>query len=198
MTVRSVSFLALVPFFTACAQQPPAPGAAAAGPAYVSEAPLPKGWPQPGPYGKVTEKSYPAYRAAFTKGSGETVSFWTLFMHIKRKDIPMTAPVEMSLRAEENDMARADMAFLYRSDEVGATGMDGRRVEVRDVPASRALSYTWQGPDTKQNRAKARAAIEAELALRKVAGTKFRLLGYNGPATPRDKATWELQAVLPR
>ena len=35
-------------------------------PAYVDEAPLPKGWPKPGPYDQVSDKSYPSYRAAFT------------------------------------------------------------------------------------------------------------------------------------
>ena len=60
MLAKTLRLLPLIPFFTACAQQPPAPAAA---PAYVSEAPLPKGWPQPGPYNQVSEKNYPAYRA---------------------------------------------------------------------------------------------------------------------------------------
>ena len=37
-------------------------------PSYQSEAPLPKGWPAPGPYDKVSEKNYPKYRAAVTTG----------------------------------------------------------------------------------------------------------------------------------
>lgn len=162
-------------------------------PAYVDEAPLPRGWPQPGPYDQVSEKKYPAYRAAFTNGKGETSAFWTLFAHIKRKDIPMTAPVEMAL---DGDNKQVSMAFLYQNDKVGSAGRDGAKVEVRDVPATVALSYTWQGTDSKENVAKARTALEAALTERKKDAKGFRLLGYNGPGTPRSKQTWELQALL--
>jgi hypothetical protein len=185
--------LILLPLFTACAQSPVAPAAA---PVYVSEAPLPEGWPQPGPYNLVSEKTYPAYRAAFTTGKGESGSFWTLFMHIKRNDIPMTAPVEMEVKPSDSGLDRAGMAFLYQNDQVGQTGAAGRSVEVRDVAASKVLSYTWQGSDSKANQATARAALEAELTTRKLTAASYRLLGYNGPGTPRAKATWELQAVL--
>jgi len=195
MLAKTLRLLPLIPFFTACAQQPPAPAAA---PAYVSEAPLPKGWPQPGPYNQVSEKNYPAYRAAYTTGKGESGSFWTLFLHIKKHDIPMTAPVEMAMEPGAGELNRSNMAFLYQSDQVGQPGADGRKVEVRDLPAHKALNYTWQGPDSKANLATARAALEAELAKRSLTATQFRLLGYNGPGTPRAKATWELQAVLPR
>jgi len=195
MFANTLKLLPLIPFFTACAQQPAGPPAA---PAYVSEAPLPQGWPQPGPYDQVSEKSLPAYRAAFTTGKGETGSFWTLFLHIKKNDIPMTAPVEMAMEPAADSLSRTNMAFLYPSEQVGHPGAAGRSVEVRDVPANKVLNYTWQGPDSKANLAKARAALEAELAQRKLTATQFRLLGYNGPGTPRGKATWELQAVLPR
>ncbi len=164
---------------------------------YVEEAPLPVGWPKPGPYEKVTEKRYPAYRAAFTSGGTETFTFWTLFAHIKRKDIPMTAPVEKSMTAADNGKLRQQsMAFLYQNDRVGTLGADGEKVEVRDVPASLALGYTWQGDDSQENVARAKAALDASLNLRKATAKSFRLLGYNGPGTPRDKRTWELQAVL--
>jgi hypothetical protein len=162
-------------------------------PAYVAEAPLPQGWPKPGPYDQVSQKKYPAYRAAFTNGKGETSAFWTLFAHIKRKDIPMTAPVEMALDGENK---QASMAFLYQNGKVGSAGRDGAKVEVRDVPATVTLSYTWQGTDSKENVAKARTALEAALTERKKDAKGFRLLGYNGPGTPRSKRTWELQALL--
>jgi hypothetical protein len=166
-------------------------------PAYVDEAPLPEGWPTPGPYDKVTEKTFPAYRAAFTNGKGQTGAFWTLFAHIKKNDIPMTAPVEMAVDPlEDGGIRRNSMAFLYQNGRVGAPGQDGPSVEVRDVPATRTLSYTWQGPDSKENLSKAKTALEAALEQRKLEATGFRLLGYNGPGTPRAKATWELQALL--
>lgn len=167
-----------------------------AAPAYVNEAPLPAGWPQPGPYDQVSLKSYPAYRAAFTRNRWQSFGFWTLFAHIKRHQIPMTAPVELTMKKSGEQIEMSSMGFLYRDDKVGVPGADGKRVEVRDVPAAKVLSYTWQGPDSKANVDKAKAAVEAALVERKLGDKPFRLLGYNGPATPRDKRTWELQAVL--
>jgi hypothetical protein len=67
---------------------------------------------------------------------------------------------------------------------------------VSDVPAIKALSYTWQGIDSEANIAKAKAALDGALESRKAKARNFRMLGYNGPGTPRDKRTWELQAVL--
>jgi len=162
---------------------------------YVDEAPLPEGWPAPGPYGEVAIKELPAYRAAFTTREGRTGAFWRLFAHINRNDIPMTAPVEMAMEEDEEGMRMASMGFLYQGPDVGSTGADGPAVEVRDVPAARVLSYAWQGRDSRENIAIARDAIEAALAEKGMKAGHFRLLGYNGPRTPRDQATWELQAV---
>lgn len=173
----------------------PAPAVAAPA-AYVEEAPLPVGWPKPGPYDKVSEKTYPSYRAAFTNGKGETGAFWTLFLHIKRHGIPMTAPVEMAMADADGKLQQDGMAFLYQNGRVGQSGPDGSKVEVRDVPASTVLSYTWKGDDSKSNIAKARTELEAALAARKKESKTFRMLGYNGPGTPRFERTWELQAVL--
>ncbi len=165
-------------------------------PEYVDEAQLPEGWPKPGPFNEVSEKNYPAYRAAFTKGGGSG-AFWTLFSHIKRNDIPMTAPVEMSVDSMEGGrMERNSMAFLYQNTDVGKVGSEGNRVEIRDVAAARALSYAWQGPDSERNLTTAKSQLEAELAKRNLRATGFRLLGYNGPRTPRARKTWELQALL--
>lgn len=171
-----------------------APATAAA--SYIEEAPLPAGWPKPGPFDTVTEKNYPAYRAAFTNGKGETGAFWTLFLHIKKHDIPMTAPVEMVMADEGGKLQQDGMAFLYQNGKVGEKGPDGSKVEVRDVAAANVLSYTWQGDDSKENVSKARTELESALGIRKKESKTFRLLGYNGPGTPRLKRTWELQAVL--
>jgi hypothetical protein len=146
-------------------------------PAYVSEAPLPEGWPAPGP-------------------SAQTMAFWTLFTHIKKNDIPMTSPVEMAMENEESALEMASMGFLYQNGKVGTAGAAGKNVEVRDVPSQNVLSYTWQGDDTKENFAKAKTAIDAAITEKKLTLERYRLLGYNGPATPRNKATWELQAIL--
>ena len=165
-------------------------------PAYVSEAPLPKGWPKPGPYNEVAEKHYPEYRVAFTQGGGG-MSFWTLFSHIKKNNIPMTAPVEMPMEVKEDGMKKAAMGFLYQNTEVGKTGADGKRIEVKDVKKSSVLSYTWRGDDSEEQVKNARKALDTALAKKKVKAESFRLLGYNGPGTPRENRTYELQALLP-
>ncbi|MES2660026.1 MAG: heme-binding protein [Verrucomicrobiota bacterium] len=182
----------LLLFSAACSAEPGVKPA----PAYVSEAPLPEGWPQPGPYNKVVEKKYPAYRAAFTEGSGSTIPFFTLFAHIKKNDIPMTAPVELSMEPKDGALEQISMAFLYQNEKVGKTGPDGTKVEVRDIPGFKALVYAWQGTDSKENIARAREALEAELMKTKKVAKKFRMSGYNGPDTPRELRTWELQAVI--
>ena len=164
-------------------------------PEYKEESPLPKGWPTPGPFNQVVRKEYPAYRAAFTPGSSANSGFRRLFKHISRNKIPMTAPVEMKLdESESADME--EMAFLYQSPEVGKTGGDGELVEVRDMPAQSALSYAWQGGRNKATTAKAREAIDAELAKQNLKTSGYRLLGYNSPFVPRSKQTHELQALI--
>jgi hypothetical protein len=164
---------------------------------YLSESPLPQGWPAPGPYNQVTKKEYPASRAAYSNGSSPNVGFWTLFQHIKRNDIPMTSPVEMKMKEDpENGMAMEQMGFLYQSPEVGKAGADGEAVIVRDVPATTVLGYTWQGPRDGAEIAKARAAIAVVLAEKKLVSTGYRLLGYNSPMVPSKKQTYELQALL--
>jgi hypothetical protein len=174
-----------------------APKKAAAVPEYRSESPLPKGWPEPGPFDQVVRKKYPAYRAAFTPTSSSNGGFWKLFKHIERKGIPMTAPVEMKLDpAEKKSVEMEEMAFLYQTPEVGKTGADGEHVEVRDVPAREALSYAWQGGRSKAATTRAREALDAELAKLKLEAAGYRLLGYNSPFVPPAKQTHELQALI--
>jgi hypothetical protein len=190
-------YLPLAAWLASCGLHAEDGKAGDAAPRYVDEAPLPEGWPKPGPYNEVAEKSYPAYRAAFTTEGGGGGAFWTLFSHIQRNDIPMTAPVEMAVEPGDGGaMRRNSMGFLYQNQTVGQPGSDGPRVEIRDVPAARALSYAWQGPDNRANIATAKQALEAALAERKIEPKGFRLLGYNGPGTPRARKTWELQALL--
>jgi len=196
MTIQATTFSILsLMLFTPLTQAEDK--AAAEKPAYVAEAPLPKGWPKPGPYNKVSDKKYPAYRAAITEGKGSTFAFWRLFRHIKKNNIPMTSPVEMGMKNEEGKaLAMNSMAFLYQGQDVGKAGADGAKIKVADVPAATALSYAWQGDDSKANRKKAKDAILAELKKRKLEYTSMRLLGYNGPGVADDKKTWELQAMI--
>ncbi|MBC8128660.1 MAG: heme-binding protein [Gloeobacteraceae cyanobacterium ES-bin-144] len=172
----------------------PAPPAV---PEYKEESPLPKGWPAPGPFYQVVEKNYPAYRAAFAQKDNPNGSFWKLFKHIERNQIPMSAPVEMKLDSSDaSGMKMEQMSFIYQSTEVGKTGADGDQVEVRDVPACKVLSYAWQGPRNKESTARAREAIDEQLAKQNLKATGYRLLGYNSPFVPASKQTHELQALL--
>lgn len=172
--------------------------APAAAPSYIDEAPLPEGWPKPGPYNAVTEKKYPAYRGAFTTQTLEFTGFWTLFSHLKKNNLPMTAPVEIGVEPSENgkSLKQKSMGFMYQKEDTGKTGPDGQAVVVKDIPPARALSYAWQGKDSQENKAKARAALDSALAEKNLTAKSLRLLGYNGPEIPADKRTWELQALI--
>ena len=97
------------------------------------------------------------------------------------------------MKSEEGkDLSMQSMAFLYQGQDVGKAGADGAKIEVKDVPAAKALSYAWQGDDTKANIKKAKDALTAELEKRKLEYSSMRLLGYNGPGVPKDKKTYQM------
>ena len=166
-------------------------------PHYTAESPLPKGWPEPGPYNQVVRKKYPAYRAAVTTTVSPNGGFWRLFKHIHQQQIPMSAPVEMKLDPSATQGVKMEeMAFLYPSRQVGTTGATAAQVEVRDVPARDALSYAWQGARDDAATARARAALDGALARHHLKPAGYRLLGYNSPFVARSQQTHELQALL--
>jgi hypothetical protein len=70
--------------------------------------------------------------------------FRALFRHIKSHGIAMTAPVEMTYRADAPAGAPASMAFLYGAPALGQTGKQGE-VEVLDVPPRTVLSVAVRG-----------------------------------------------------
>jgi SOUL heme-binding protein len=189
--------LSLVVLLSSCAlgQAPKKEQEEATKKEYVSEAPLPEAWPTPGPYDKVVEKEFPAYRAAYTPSSLDGFAFMTLFSHIKRNDIPMTAPVEKTMSMDP-EMKMSAMGFLYQNGEVGAIGKDGKKVEVKDMAKTKVLTYAWFGDDDDDNVAKAKKAIEEALKAQGKEAVQYRMMGYNGPQTPRKSKTWELHAVL--
>lgn len=161
------------------------------------EAPMPEGFPAPGAVRRITEKTYPAYRAARAQGGN---SFWTLFNHIKKNEIAMTAPVEMTMDASTADegLRMLDQAFLYERPTLGEAGTSGK-VEVVDLPAVTVLSVGMRGDASAAEIARARAALEARLSKDgfERAGP-FRMLGYNSPMVPSARRFWELEVPVRR
>ncbi len=157
----------------------------------AAEADLPAGFPGPAPAGRLVLKRYPPYRAA--RAEGGRGAFWTLFTHIKRNDVAMTAPVEMTLEGGDGAAVR-DMAFLYGRPDLGRAGRDGP-VEVLDLPGATVLSVGLNGPVTEERAAAARRAIEARLASDPSleAAGEYRLLGYNSPMIPEARRFYEIQ-----
>jgi uncharacterized surface protein with fasciclin (FAS1) repeats len=151
------------------------------------EAPLPKGFPGPGPVGQVVVKEYPQYRAARADGSN---SFWMLFRHIKKNEVQMTTPVQMTM---SDSMRQQDMAFLYEAPDQGDAGRQGG-VQVLDLEPLTVLSVGVRGSRSAEMVDRARSAIEERLAADGLerAGD-WRLMGYNSPMVPASKRFWELQ-----
>jgi hypothetical protein len=155
------------------------------------EAKLPEGFPQPGPTGQVVFKRYPAYRAAWAtvptaKESNSNSLFGSLFKHIQRNKIAMTAPVEMGYDRDSTTAGPVSMAFMYADTRMGKLGND-QGVQVKDNPAVDVLSVTVRGSYSSKTyeaavtQLKAHAAEHAQLY--EVAGSP-RVLGYNSPFVP--------------
>lgn len=164
------------------------------------EAPLPEGFPEPTPVGEIQIKKYPAYRLARTQMAGaESGAFWALFTHIKKQDIAMTAPVEMTYgEAGKNKLQAEKMAFLYRSTKQGKAGTD-EKVEVIDVPATMALSLGMRGDVTKARLAEAKAHLDIwlkEHAKEYEANGQLRVMGYNSPFVAANKRFTEVEVPV--
>ena len=156
-----------------------------------SEASLPEGFPAPGEIGSVVVKEYPRYRAARAEGRS---AFGRLFRHIQTNDIPMTAPVEMTL---DGDLRMVDMAFLYERPEQGTAGTDAGAVEVLDLQPMKVLSICVRGARTQAEVARARALLETELVRRGLTPNgPYRSLGYNSPMVPVEQRYWEVQVPI--
>jgi hypothetical protein len=169
------------------------------------EAPLPEGFPEPTPVGVVEVKQIPAYRLARTASPAgasrqSDKAFWTLFKHIEREEIAMTAPVEMTLREREGKLDEADMAFLYRSLKQGELGQDDQdaSVSVLETEPAEVLSIGVRGSSTQERMIEAKARLEKWLAGQtkyKPAGP-FRMLGYNSPFVPGNLRYFEVQVPV--
>jgi hypothetical protein len=174
----------------------------------LTDAPLPEGYPRPTAPDAVELKRYPSVRRAEFAGDGSEPgaamgarsmgAFWPLFQHIQRRDIPMTAPVEMDYMGMEDGKPEAwAMSFLYRTPDLGPTGADGR-VRVYDTEPVTVISVGLRGdPDLNTlNRALERLDrwVVANPAWRST--DDVRTFGYNGPSVRRGDRWWEAQLVI--
>lgn len=171
-----------------------------------SDAPLAEGFPNATKPGTIEVKKYPAYRSAIaqTKGrssSSSDVLFFTLFGHIQRNKIEMTAPVISTVRTPKmldtpETKGAITMEFVYRSRAEGKAGADGRAVEVVDHPAQEFLCLGYQGGSISDHQMReAVASLHAWLdrQAKWVEDGPPRRLGYHGPMTPPAQRLWEIQ-----
>lgn len=174
-------------------------------PFMFSEAPLPRGYPKPGPVGVVIVKDYPAARAATVRsydlnGADSNRMFMPLFNHIKKNDIAMTAPVVMGYEDDTAQSRPASMAFLYQDSSIGTLGADGQ-VMVSEMPAMTVVSIGVRGD---YNQAQFENAIKQLESWLKSKGAEYeasgspRYLGYNSPFVPRLLRYGEVQIPISR
>lgn len=189
----------------------PKPGASKVKPKPADgDAPLAEGFPDATKPGKVEVKKYPAYRSAISKVNKATVSsgdmmFFSLFNHIQKNKVEMTAPVINTFKTPrmiETPGAKGEviMEFVYRSPKEGKAGPDGSSVEVVDHPARSFVCLGFQGGNMSDNQMR-----EAVATLRKwldehkgewVEDGPPRRLGYHGPMTPAAQRLWEVQVPV--
>ena len=162
----------------------------------ILEADLPDGFPPPTPVGTIEVKQYPEYRKATSSGRA---AFWTLFRHIQRNNISMTAPVEMTYSGADSErLQEQSMAFLYGSTELGNPGWEGA-VEIADVPAATVVSIGVRGPRTDPAVLQAHHRLEAWLESREsefVIAGPVRVMAYNSPFVRPDRQFFEVQIPI--
>lgn len=168
----------------------------------LMEAKLPHGFPEPTPVGEIHVKRYPAYRLARASMPGrasEGRAFFTLFEHITRNGVEMTAPVELTYGAATSDRPQGEaMAFLYESIRLGKTGKDGA-VTVVDVPAMTAVSIGVRGNYTEDKIADAQERLQRwleENRERYERAGPLRVMGYNSPMVPAARRYAEVQIPI--
>lgn len=198
---------------SACAAEPPDRDAKADSravnmaeypPGYISEAPLPAGFPPPGELGQVVEKTYPACRTYSAQGNQ---AFMRCFAYLAKNKLEMTAPVIVDYKSK-SDVPEAPaidldflevsrMHFILEDASVDEPKQDGP-VTVADMARIRVLSIACQGEMSPAKLDDAERKLETEIARRQaiVAAGPKRVLGYNSPMVPKGKTYWEVQVPI--
>ena len=167
---------------------------------FISEAPLPEGFPPPSEPGKVVEKTYPVLRSYSAEGPN---AFFRCFMYLQKNEHEMTAPVVMDYEGgqaaavgerSEMPVPVKRMHFLLETLDLDQPKVEGD-IQVADMLPLRVLSIAYQGQLTREQIDGLESQLTVALAERpelKAAG-KSRILGYNSPMIPLDKSFWEIQ-----
>ncbi len=170
-----------------------------------SDAPLPQGWPGATMPDRIEIKKYPAYRSAIARAKdatskNSTVLFFSLFNHIQKRGVEMTAPVVMTYQANvaEQPGSRGDvsMEFLYRSTDQGKAGPGVGAVKVEDFPTATFVCLGVQGQMDEARLKEGVATLRRWLVEHKndwVEAGPPRRLGYHGPQTPVARQLNEVQ-----
>ena len=163
------------------------------------EAPVPAGFPAPSPVGVVEIKKLPVYRMAKVANSGMGGNnFFTLFNHIKKNNIEMTAPVEMTMTEKNGKYTESSMAFLYQETTLGKVGPQGN-VAVLDTTECTVVSVGMRGSPSSENIESARRwlleKIKTTPEAYEIAG-ELKVMGYNSPFMPEKLRYYEVQLPL--
>lgn len=174
-----------------------------------ADAPLPEGFPGATTPGHIEVKTYPAYRSAVARGKELSANagdllFFSLFNHISRRGVAMTAPVINSYESEAmvadpRALGDVSMEFLYERPDQGEAGPGVGIVRVEDHPAVTVVSLGLQGTmsDTRMRSGldELRSWLEEQSEHWEPAGPPRRL-GYHGPMTPPAQRLWEIQIPI--
>jgi hypothetical protein len=125
---------------------------------------------------------------------GQNRAFWTLFNHIKSRNIAMTSPLEVDFANADNTrkfLGSTDwtMSFLYRTPALGSTGNAGDNVVVVDRPEVTVLSIGVEGDFSFNllNKGVDRLREVLKSQTKWVAAGEPRFFVYN---SPKPKAKW--------
>ncbi len=172
------------------------------------DAPLPEGWPAATKPGVTEIKNYPPYRSAVARAKGaamgtDNVLFFSLFRHISKKEIAMTAPVvntyDPGMIDNPKQTGEISMEFLYRTPTQGELGPGVGAVNVEDHPAATYICRGVQGEMSPDRLRSELATLKTWLAAHRQEWQEAgepRRLGYHGPMTPMTRRLWELQIPI--
>ena len=162
------------------------------------EAPVPAGFPAPTPVGVVEIKKLPVYRMAKVNNTGGGNNFFTLFNHIKKNSIEMTAPVEMTMAEKNGKFAESSMAFLYQETTLGKVGPQGN-IAVLDTKECMLASIGMRGSPNSEALESARRWLIEKIKnapeAYEIAG-ELKVMGYNSPFMPEKLRYYEVQLPL--